>query len=77
MQRCLDNGDLAQKEQLVKKIVEHLKRLVQDQFGNYVIQYILEMEDYFFEYKRKVAEALLPWVTSPIPFRITTAKKPT
>ncbi|KAI0218586.1 hypothetical protein L0F63_004795 [Massospora cicadina] len=43
LQRCIDNGSDAQKRQLALAITEAAPRLVQDPFGNYVIQYVLDL----------------------------------
>ncbi|KAK5582538.1 hypothetical protein RB653_004123 [Dictyostelium firmibasis] len=39
--RCIDNANPEQLEKLVDKITEHSLKLVQDQFGNYVVQHLL------------------------------------
>eukprot|EP01065_Artemidia_motanka_P021214 TRINITY_DN2533_c0_g2_i1.p1 TRINITY_DN2533_c0_g2~~TRINITY_DN2533_c0_g2_i1.p1 ORF type:complete len:865 (+),score=255.01 TRINITY_DN2533_c0_g2_i1:162-2756(+) len=44
LQRCIDFGSADQKMQLVSEIINHGLALVQDPFGNYVVQYILDME---------------------------------
>ncbi|KAK9717865.1 hypothetical protein K7432_005894 [Basidiobolus ranarum] len=47
-QRCIDHASPAQKAQLVDEITVQGLRLVQDPFGNYVVQYILDLgEDHF------------------------------
>ncbi|KAJ9081419.1 hypothetical protein DSO57_1014717 [Entomophthora muscae] len=43
LQRCIDNASDAQKRQLALAITEAAPRLVQDPFGNYVIQYVLDL----------------------------------
>eukprot|EP01120_Amphizonella_sp_Union-15-10_P017367 TRINITY_DN9620_c0_g1_i2.p1 TRINITY_DN9620_c0_g1~~TRINITY_DN9620_c0_g1_i2.p1 ORF type:complete len:450 (-),score=54.98 TRINITY_DN9620_c0_g1_i2:123-1472(-) len=45
MQRCIDHGTEQQKIQLITEIQENALWLVQDQFGNYVVQYILDLEN--------------------------------
>ncbi len=43
LQRCVDHACEAQKYQLINEIVRHSLRLVQDPFGNYVVQYVLDI----------------------------------
>ena len=45
VQRALDYADDAQKAHVVAKVVEHSYALMQDAYGNYVIQYVLEMPE--------------------------------
>eukprot|EP00755_Sulcionema_specki_P007770 Sspe_Gene.5678::Locus_1886_Transcript_1_1_Confidence_1.000_Length_2530::g.5678::m.5678 len=52
LQRSFDYGNEAQKLQLIREVAKHCLLLVQDPFGNYVIQYVLQME------KPDVIEAL-------------------
>ncbi|KAJ1941241.1 hypothetical protein GGF37_003637, partial [Kickxella alabastrina] len=42
-QRCIDYATDSQKAQLVKVIVDKALTLVQDPFGNYVVQYVLDL----------------------------------
>lgn len=42
IQRCLDHASEAQKAQLMNAIIDHAFPLVQDPFGNYVLQYIFD-----------------------------------
>ncbi|KAI8644796.1 armadillo-type protein [Parasitella parasitica] len=44
-QRCIDHAVESQKIQLVNVITQHALPLVQDPFGNYVVQYVLGLED--------------------------------
>uniref|UniRef100_A0A6B2L9Y1 PUM-HD domain-containing protein n=1 Tax=Arcella intermedia TaxID=1963864 RepID=A0A6B2L9Y1_9EUKA len=44
MQRCIDHGTLDQKLQLVEEIRKTALTLVQDAFGNYVVQYALDLD---------------------------------
>lgn len=44
MQRCIDYGNAEQREALISEIVNKTLLLVQDPFGNYVIQYILDLK---------------------------------
>ncbi|KAI8380635.1 armadillo-type protein [Choanephora cucurbitarum] len=44
-QRCIDHASAAQKFQLIQVITEHALTLVQDPFGNYVVQYVLDLDD--------------------------------
>ncbi|KAI1431735.1 ARM repeat-containing protein [Xylaria sp. CBS 124048] len=45
LQRCIDHASGAQKAWLIAKITEHALRLVQDPFGNYVVQYIIDLNE--------------------------------
>ncbi|CAG8471383.1 16677_t:CDS:10 [Funneliformis caledonium] len=45
LQRCIDHASEAQKVQLVTEITYHALTLVQDPFGNYVVQYVLDLGD--------------------------------
>ncbi|KAF1797573.1 armadillo-type protein [Mucor lusitanicus] len=44
-QRCIDHAVESQKIQLVSVITQHALPLVQDPFGNYVVQYVLGLDD--------------------------------
>ncbi|KAI1266236.1 armadillo-type protein [Xylariaceae sp. FL1019] len=48
LQRCIDHADGQQKINLVNAITEHALLLVQDPFGNYVVQYIIDLNDPLF-----------------------------
>jgi hypothetical protein len=43
IQRCIDHASPSQKDMLIQAITEHAFRLVQDPYGNYVIQYICKL----------------------------------
>lgn len=43
LQRCFDHATIPQKDQLVNEIAHHALPLVQNPFGNYVVQYVLEL----------------------------------
>ncbi|KTW28107.1 hypothetical protein T552_01968 [Pneumocystis carinii B80] len=45
LQRCIDHASDSQKIQIAKEIMNHAFNLVQDPFGNYVVQYILDLGD--------------------------------
>ena len=45
LQRCIDHASGFQKVQLVRQITANAFQLVQDPFGNYVVQYILDLND--------------------------------
>ncbi|KAI8994686.1 armadillo-type protein [Pilobolus umbonatus] len=45
LQRCIDYAIDSQKTQLVKVITEQALPLVQDPYGNYVVQYVLDLGD--------------------------------
>jgi len=42
LQRCIDHSSDNQLKKLANEIVENSIDLVQDQYGNYVVQYLLE-----------------------------------
>lgn len=43
LQRCIDHADGEQKMWLIQQITNHAITLVQDPFGNYVIQYVIDL----------------------------------
>ena len=45
LQRCIDHASESQKTQLISEITYNALALVQDPFGNYVVQYILDLQD--------------------------------
>ncbi|CCA66738.1 related to Drosophila pumilio protein and Mpt5p protein [Serendipita indica DSM 11827] len=45
LQRCIDHASETQRLQLVTEITYHALTLVQDPYGNYVVQYILDLND--------------------------------
>ncbi|KAI0806509.1 armadillo-type protein [Xylaria sp. FL0064] len=45
LQRCIDHASGPQKVWLISQITEHASRLVQDPFGNYVVQYIIDLNE--------------------------------
>ncbi|KAI9784088.1 MAG: hypothetical protein M1816_001060 [Peltula sp. TS41687] len=45
IQRCVDHASGVQKAQLINQIANHVFPLVKDPFGNYVVQYILDLSD--------------------------------
>ncbi|KAI4307380.1 hypothetical protein L6164_030579 [Bauhinia variegata] len=44
LQRCIDNAEGKYRDKLVTEICRHGLLLAQDPFGNYVVQYIIEMQ---------------------------------
>ncbi|KAK3320876.1 armadillo-type protein [Cercophora scortea] len=48
LQRCIDHADGPQKVWLIKCITDHAVALVQDPFGNYVVQYIIDLNEMSF-----------------------------
>ena len=48
LQRCIDHASGIQKAQLISQITEHAFHLVQDPFGNYVLQYIIDLQEHCF-----------------------------
>eukprot|EP00842_Homolaphlyctis_polyrhiza_P006345 jgi/Hompol1/6711/HPOL_001642-RA len=45
LQRCIDHASDTQRAQLVSEIIYHALTLVQDPFGNYVVQYVLDLTE--------------------------------
>jgi len=45
LQRCIDHASVSQKIQLVREITYNALTLVQDPYGNYVVQYVLDLAD--------------------------------
>ena len=45
LQRCIDHASGDQKHWLISRITEHARILVQDPFGNYVVQYIIDLNE--------------------------------
>lgn len=48
LQRCIDHANTDQKAWLIGRITEHAHILVQDPYGNYVIQYIIDLNEPLF-----------------------------
>ncbi|KAI1004792.1 Pumilio domain-containing protein [Podosphaera aphanis] len=48
LQRCIDHADGEQKAWLIRQISNNAYVLVQDPFGNYVVQYILDLNEHVF-----------------------------
>jgi len=45
MQRCLEKGTRVQKMQLADFIIQSIAYLIEDPFGNYLVQNVLKLED--------------------------------
>ncbi|EGP90362.1 unnamed protein product [Zymoseptoria tritici ST99CH_1A5] len=45
LQRCIDHADGLQKGEMVDHVIRNAYSLVQDPFGNYVVQYILDLSE--------------------------------
>ena len=45
LQRCIDHASGYQRAQLISQITENAFQLVQDPFGNYVLQYIVDLQE--------------------------------
>jgi len=43
LQRCVDHAAGQQRDRLVREVANHALRLSQDPFGNYVVQYVLDL----------------------------------
>ena len=44
LQRCLDHAAPDRRGQLIDNVVRHARKLVLDPFGNYVVQYVLDLK---------------------------------
>lgn len=47
-QKCIEFADIYQRENLIQIIIKNSIILMTDQFGNYVIQYIISLKDQIF-----------------------------
>lgn len=45
IQRCIDQGNLVQRENLIRGIARCIRDIIEDPFGNYVVQYVLDLRD--------------------------------
>ena len=45
MQRCLEKGTRKQKLELANYIIDHIECLIEDPYGNYLVQNVLKLED--------------------------------
>jgi hypothetical protein len=45
MQRCLEKGSREQKLRLSYYIIDNLHNLIEDPYGNYLVQNVLKLED--------------------------------
>ena len=45
LQRCIDHASRDQRAKLIGQITDHAFHLVQDPFGNYVLQYIVDLQE--------------------------------
>lgn len=57
MQKCILNGTQFQKDWLVNEIISNTKDFVRNPYGNYVIQYVLNLKN--LDYNSKIGEHLL------------------
>ncbi|KAL7720576.1 Pumilio domain-containing protein C6G9.14 [Entamoeba marina] len=61
VQRCIDNGNRQQLIHLTDEIVKHALQLVQDAYGNYVVQYVLKvpLTDVVYDVTKQIQEDLI------------------
>lgn len=45
MQKCIDGADKSQRKRLIDEIIRNTKYFVRNPYGNYVLQYVLELKD--------------------------------
>jgi hypothetical protein len=45
MQRCLEKGSRRQKLELANYIIENIHQLIEDPYGNYLVQNVIKLED--------------------------------
>lgn len=60
LQRCIDHADGLQKGEMVNHVIANANALVQDPFGNYVVQYILDLSEPCFT--EPLSRAFLPTI---------------
>ncbi|KAL1921002.1 uncharacterized protein VTP21DRAFT_11637 [Calcarisporiella thermophila] len=63
MQRCIDRATDKQVQQLAEQVLEKALQLVVDPFGNYVVQYLLGLEDPRLRFDQRLAHTFLGSVT--------------
>ena len=57
MQKCIDGADPKQKITLTLEIAQHTQTFVKNPYGNYVVQYVLELKS--IEVNKKIGQQLL------------------
>ena len=57
MQKCIDGAIPSQKLELTLKIADHTQIFVRNPYGNYVVQYVLELK--MVEVNQRIGEMLL------------------
>lgn len=57
IQKCIENAKLENKSNLTEFLIQNSTTLILDQYGNYVIQYILTLKDK--SYNRKIIKLLM------------------
>jgi len=62
LQRCIDHADGLQKGEMVNHVIANANQLVKDPFGNYVVQYILDLSEPCFT--EPLSRAFLPHIVS-------------
>eukprot|EP00371_Babesia_bovis_P001206 XP_001609853.1 pumilio-family RNA binding repeat containing protein [Babesia bovis T2Bo] len=61
IQRCIDAANTRQRDELVETLIEHTLELIQDPFGNYVVQYILKLKN--MDVNARIVKAVAPKAT--------------
>mgnify|MGYP006287141631 CR=1 FL=1 len=46
MQKCIDGANEDQRKRLIDKIISYTPEFVRNPYGNYVVQYVLDLKDY-------------------------------
>lgn len=57
MQKCIQGADEGQKSALIDEIIKNTQTFVRNQYGNYVVQYVLDLKD--FDVNTRVGQELL------------------
>jgi pumilio RNA-binding family len=57
MQKCIDGADTEQKMLLTYEIAKHTRTFVKNPYGNYVVQYVLELKNV--EVNKRIGQQLL------------------
>ena len=58
MQKCIEVANPCYKEKIINSVVENTEIYISNQYANYVIQYIITLDDH--KINRKITERFLP-----------------
>jgi pumilio RNA-binding family len=57
MQKCIQGGNLVQKNKLIDEIIKNTQKFVRNAYGNYVVQFVLDLKD--FDINTRIGSELL------------------